>query len=315
MFALSTDYNGESRNTKNILRTLSAIAQAGFSHIHWCHEWQGSYLYSPGEMRQLGDWLDKLGLKARGIHGSCGEIKSQYATEQDFDAERENLKDYVSLNEYNRMAGVELVKNRIDLAVELGTADVALHLPLPYRIFENDRLFKEKFYAAACKSFDELHDYCLEKGTRICIENLPDSPESFQREMFDRLFARYNSSYMGICFDTGHGNITSRDCLYFARRYADRLFIVHINDNRGASDEHLIPFEGTFNWEGFAELLAKSDFKLPYLFEIIMRDQDENVFFQKVLEAGKNFHALTERFNGAEATKGKLPPQGIIKLA
>jgi sugar phosphate isomerase/epimerase len=284
MFALSTDYNGESRNTEKIRQTLSDIAGAGFSHIHWCHEWSGSYLYSVYERRQIKEWLGELGLKAKGVHASSEE--------------RENLKDYVSQNEYNRLAGVELIKNRIDLAAELGTGEIVLHLPLPYRIFENNLSFKEKFYAAACGSFDELKDYCREKQVRICIENLPDCPESWQTEMFDRLFARYDGSYMGICFDTGHGNVTSRDCLYFARRYTERLFIVHIHDNHGTSDEHLIPFEGTFNWEGFAEILAASPYQLPYLLEINTRDKDDKVFFQKVLEAGRKFHAMAERFRG-----------------
>lgn len=300
MFALSTDYSGESRNTEKIRRTLSAIAGAGFSHVHWCHEWAGPYLYSPHEMRQIKGWLDELGLKAKGVHASCGEIRSRYAAARDFEGERENLKDYVSQNEYNRLAGVELVKNRIDLAAELDTGEIVLHLPLPCLIFENDPSFKEKFYAAACKSFDGLKDYCRKKGARICIENLPDSPESFQTEMFDRLFDRYDESYMGLCFDTGHGNISSRDCLCFARRYTDRLFIVHIHDNHGTGDEHLIPFEGTFNWEGFAEILAKSPYRLPYLLEVNMRDKDEPFFFQKVLEAGRKFHRLLAsepRFN------------------
>jgi sugar phosphate isomerase/epimerase len=296
MFALSTDYNGESRNTERIRRTLSGIAGAGFSHIHWCHEWRGLYLYSAWEMRQIKEWLDELGLQAKGIHASCGEIRSQYTTSGDFEGERENLKDYVSPNEYNRLAGVELIKNRIDLAGELGTGEIVLHLHLPYRIFENDRSFKEKFYTAAFRSFDELKGYCLEKRVRICVENLPDCPESFQTEMFDRLFSRYEGNYMGICFDTGHGNVTSRDCLHFARNYTERLFIVHIHDNQGASDEHLIPFQGTFNWEGFAEILANSPYQTPYLLELNMQDKDEQVFFQKALEAGRKFQAMAERF-------------------
>ncbi|MDR0720084.1 MAG: sugar phosphate isomerase/epimerase [Treponema sp.] len=296
MFALSSDYNGESRNTEKIRRILSAIAGAGFSHVHWCYEWKGPYLYSSHEMRQIKEWLGELGLKAKGIHGSCGEIRFKHTTPRKFEWERENLKDYVSSNEYNRLAGVELVKNRIDLAGELETGEIVLHLPLPYRIFEKHSSFKEEFYTAACKSFDELKDYSLEKGVRICIENLPDCPERCQTEMFDRLFDRYDRTYMGFCFDTGHGNMSSRDCLYFARRYTDRMFIVHIHDNHGSSDEHLIPFEGTFNWEGFAELLVKSPYKLPCLFEVNIRGTDENLFFKKVLEAGRKFQAITERF-------------------
>ncbi|MDR0449895.1 MAG: sugar phosphate isomerase/epimerase [Treponema sp.] len=298
MFALNTDYNGESRNTEKIRLTLSDIAGAGFSHAHWCHEWRGLYLYSVHEMRQIKEWLEGLGLEAKGIHASSGEIKAHHANGRDFERERENLKDYVSQNERNRLAGAELIKNRIDLAAELGTGEIVLHLPLPYRIFENDPSFKEKFYDAAFRSFDGLKDYSLEKRVRICIENLPDCPESFQTEMFDRLFARYEGAFMGLCFDTGHGNITSRDCLHFARRYTERLFITHIHDNQGGSDEHLIPFEGTFNWEGFAELLVKSPYKPPYLLELNAQGKGGEVFFRKALEAGRKFHAMAERYGG-----------------
>ncbi|MDR1898598.1 MAG: sugar phosphate isomerase/epimerase [Treponema sp.] len=309
MFALATDYHGESRNTKKLRQTLAAVAEAGFSHVHWCHEWRGSYLYSTWEMRQFKEWLEELGLKAKGVHASSGEIRSYYAAIPEYEGSRENLKDYVSFNEYNRRAGVELIKNRVDLAGELGTGEIVLHLHLPFRIFEADRGFKEKFWTAVFKSFDELRPCCLERRVKICVENLPDFPEHHQIEMFDRLFERYGPDFMGLCFDTGHGNITSENCLEFARRYIDRLFIVHIHDNHGAvspsyldsvpliieSDEHRIPFEGTFDWEGFAEVLAASPYELPYLMEINMRDTDEAVFFRKVLEAGRRFHALMNR--------------------
>jgi sugar phosphate isomerase/epimerase len=295
MFALATDYHGESRNTEKIKQTLVNIAGAGFSHIHWCHEWKGDYLYSVHEMRQIRGWLNELGLKTKGVHATCGENRSRYASVREFDTERENLKDYVSQNEYNRLAGVDLIKNRVDLARELGTGEIVLHLPLPCKIFESDSSFKEKFYTGAFRSFDELKDHCREKQVRICVENLPDYPDVYQTEMFDRLFERYDAAFMGICFDTGHGNVTSPDKLYFARRYIDRLFIVHMHDNHAKSDEHLIPFEGNFDWEGFAEVLVKSPYQLPYLLEINERDADENVFFRKVLEAGKKINALVER--------------------
>jgi sugar phosphate isomerase/epimerase len=302
MFALATDYRGESRNTEKIRQMLAAIAGAGFSHIHWCHEWKGGYLYSVYEMAQLKGWLDELGLKTKGVHASSGEIRSHYNTIAMYHSERENLKDYVSENEYNRLAGVELIKNRVDLARELGAGEIVLHLPLAFQIFAVDGDFKKRFISRAFKSFDECRPWCLERGVKICIENLPDIPEEVQFEIFDRLFERYEKDFMGLCFDTGHGNITSKDCLSFARRYTERLFITHIHDNHGAvspawvNDEHAIPFEGTFNWEGFAEILAASPYELPYLMEIVMRDTDEAGFFRKVLEAGRRFHALASRY-------------------
>jgi sugar phosphate isomerase/epimerase len=310
MFALATDYRGESRNTETIRQTLAAIAGAGFSHIHWCHEWKGGYLYSVYEMAQLKDWLDELGLKTKGVHASSGEIRSHYKTAAEYYAGRENLKDYVSENEYNRLAGVELIKNRVDLARKLETGEIVLHLPLPFQIFAVDGDFKNRFIARIFKSFDDCRPWCLERGVKICIENLPDIPEGVQFEIFDRLFERYEKDFMGLCFDTGHNNITSRDCISFARRYTERLFITHIHDNHGAvlpagseglssarvNDEHAIPFEGTFNWEGFAESLAASPYEPPYLMELNMRDSEEEEFFRKALEAGRRFYALAGRY-------------------
>jgi sugar phosphate isomerase/epimerase len=306
MFALATDYRGESRNTEKIRQTLSAIAGGGFSHIHWCHEWKGGYLYSIHEMRQLKAWLDELGLKVKGIHATSGETRAFHKTLGEYNSERENLKDYVSQNEYNRLAGVELIKNRVDLAGVLETGELVLHLHLPFRIFEAESGFTGQFYARVFKSFDECRPYCLERGIKICIENLPDSPERHQTEMFDRLFERYEPDFMGLCFDTGHGNITSKDGLFFARRYTSRLFSVHIHDNHGAvspdylenmplikpGDEHAIPFTGTVNWEGFAKLLSESPYELPYLMEITMTGTDEGAFFRNVIDAGKRFDAL-----------------------
>jgi sugar phosphate isomerase/epimerase len=96
-------------------------------------------------------------------------------------------------------------------------------------------------------------------------------------------------------FDTGHGNIGSYDCLHFARRYTERLFIAHIHDNHGTGDEHLIPFEGYFNWEGFAEIAAKSPCENPCLLELNMRGEEEAAFFRKALDAGRKLQAMAER--------------------
>jgi hypothetical protein len=47
------DFHGESRETGAIRAALEKIARAGFSHVHWRHEWTGTYLYSVPEMLQI----------------------------------------------------------------------------------------------------------------------------------------------------------------------------------------------------------------------------------------------------------------------
>lgn len=51
--AIATDFSGESTDTAEIKATLAKIKNTGFTHVHWCHEWDGDYLYSRYEMEQL----------------------------------------------------------------------------------------------------------------------------------------------------------------------------------------------------------------------------------------------------------------------
>lgn len=48
---------GKLEEIKNKLRE---IAEAGFTHIHWCFDWDGDYLYARSEMEQIRSWMDEL---------------------------------------------------------------------------------------------------------------------------------------------------------------------------------------------------------------------------------------------------------------
>ena len=282
---MTSDFHGESRNSKEIRDTLERIKHSGFSHVHWCHEWTGSYLYSSYEMLRIKQWFEEKGLKVKGVHASAGEKNS-------------DLKDYLSADEYGRLAGIELVKNRIDLAYYLDAQSIVLHLNLPWRSFENETGFEDDFYRHTLKSFDELEGYCRTRQIRICIENDGSTPQSHSCRMYETLFKRYESDFLGLCFDTGHAYMASREnCLEYAKRFNDRLYMIHIHDNHGSSDEHLIPFEGGFDWEGFARVLAGSPYSLPVLMEPSLKEAgDDSAWLKKAFEAGTRFSAMVEKY-------------------
>ena len=50
--AIATGYCGESPRTEDLEHILKMVSKAGFTHIHWCHEWDGDYTYSTYEMQQ-----------------------------------------------------------------------------------------------------------------------------------------------------------------------------------------------------------------------------------------------------------------------
>ena len=51
-----------------------------------------------------------------------------------------DLKDYTSSTEYSRLAGLELVKNRVELARVLDAHAIVLHLNLPWQYFETEAI-------------------------------------------------------------------------------------------------------------------------------------------------------------------------------
>jgi sugar phosphate isomerase/epimerase len=235
-------------------------------------------------MLQIREWCDELGLKAKGVHATAGEKNS-------------DLKDYTSPNEYNRLAGVELIKNRVDLAHILDTDAIVLHLNIAWERIEKGGEDLNTVLRPVYGSFNELEPYCKTRHVRICIENC-DGPPALVCNVFDNLYGRYDASYLGLCFDTGHACIHCRENqLAYAEHYNGRMFIIHIHDNHGEADEHTIPFEGYFDWERFAPVLARSPYNLPILMEPACREEgDDTAWLKRAFDAGNRFTAMVEKY-------------------
>ena len=147
--AIATDYSGESSRTEDLEHILKMVSQAGFTHIHWCHEWDGDYTYSTYEMQQIREWMDKYNLKAKSLHATIGTDRDVFTLCGNY------RRDFTADCEYNRKAGVELIKNRVDLASVMGTSEIVLHLYVPYKTLEKEPERKAKFYENVKKSMDE----------------------------------------------------------------------------------------------------------------------------------------------------------------
>lgn len=99
-------------------------------------------------------------------------------------------------------------------------------------------------------------------GVLLAWENLKES--LLLRALMEELADQENS---GFCFDTGHAN-TSRDgALSLLTDFPDKLFALHLHDNNGKEDQHLLPGEGTFPWQRFMELLRKTDYQGSLMLE------------------------------------------------
>jgi hypothetical protein len=60
VLAIATDYREDRGDAVPYLREIAA---AGFSHTHWCHEWNTDYLYAEEEVARIGAVLLRVLLR------------------------------------------------------------------------------------------------------------------------------------------------------------------------------------------------------------------------------------------------------------
>ena len=76
MLSLTTDYVTSRGAAAPYLRRIAA---AGFTHIHWCHEWNTDYVYDSDELDGIQKCLTDCGLQLLDLHGSAGHAHRWFA--------------------------------------------------------------------------------------------------------------------------------------------------------------------------------------------------------------------------------------------
>ena len=123
------------------------------------------------------------------------------------------------------------------------------------------------------------------RGVKICLENLfrrragrieegrfTDAADSCR--MIDLLNEEAGGDYFGFCFDVGHAVLTHRNIKEFIKTMGHRLTILHIHDNNGHEDQHVLPYsclsnadEHVCDWQGFVEGLKEIGYSGTLAFE------------------------------------------------
>lgn len=256
--SITTDYE---RDWGSPEPCLKRIAHAGFTHVHWCHQWKTDFLYCDAEIEQIGCWLREYGLALCDMHASAGMEKK-----------------WVSAVEYERLAGIELVKNRIGMASRLGGNVIIMHIErIPEPVDE-----QASFWNRVCHTLDVLEPYARASGVRIALENghFPTIREALRR---------YSPDFLGLCYDSGHGNLDV-DGMDQMETLADRLIAVHLHDNDGAKDWHRFVYSGTIDWDRLTKILARSSYRKCPSMELNMNNTpftDEDAFLAEAFRLGQ----------------------------
>ena len=122
-------------------------------------------------------------------------------------------------------------------------------------------------------------------GIKLCLENMWWAPEgrvtvaacgdaSEACWYIDALNEEAGEDVFGYCLDVGHATLTCRDIRQEIRTLGHRLIALHIHDNDGQNDLHLIPFtqrtsllKTCTDWDSFLEGLRDINYKGSINFE------------------------------------------------
>ena len=257
--SITTDYFKDTGNPEPYLKKIS---KAGFTHIHWCHEYNTDFIYSEYDINKIIMWLEKYNLKVLDLHASEGVNNN-----------------WISEDESLRMAGVELVKNRIYMANKLSCDVIILH----FKRAPNNESEKYIYWDILRKSLNEIKPYAWKHNIKIALENYMNDDYT---EII-RLFSEYDSSFLGLCYDSGHGNIG--DGLKMLEKLKGRLISIHLHDNDGITDQHKLPFSGTVEWDKLAGILDRSSYTKCISMEVSMKNSNisnEAIFLSNAYATG-----------------------------
>ena len=78
----------------------------------------------------------------------------------------------------------------------------------------------------------------------------------------------FSDPLIGVCYDFGHANLTGGFHRKNLNLLGSRLKAVHVQDNHGEKDEHLLPFFGSIDWREAMAGLADIRYPGALTFEI-----------------------------------------------
>lgn len=157
-----------------------------------------------------------------------------------------------------RSAWIAAMKKAIRGTHLLGATRFVVHPLIPYQDCP-DR--PDEVIAMNEEFFATLADYAKDYGVTVCMENMPFEQYPLSTvEATCALVDKLNRENLKVCLDTGHAAIFDADVAGAVRYVGDRLCAVHIHDNMGDTDSHLIPGDGVIDWDAFSHALGEIGF-------------------------------------------------------
>jgi len=237
---------------------LEQIAGAGFQGVEiFCTRSHFEYSMKP-EVRAIADALEAYHLQLVSMHAP---------TSRDLSAMRESGSP-LSICEVERVRRVEAMdelKRVIDVADDLPYSRLILHMG------GSRETADPRKRDAAFSTLEHLILHAHHAGVAICVENTTS-------EMGDPAYLRAfvdetRLTGLRFNFDIGHAHLADfPEDERLEKSFSplrELVSSVHLHDNHGEKDEHLLPYDGTIDWPTAIKILQSApQTSLPIVLEL-----------------------------------------------
>lgn len=256
-------------------KSLETIAAAGFKYIQ---------ISNDPEWVSLVGRVAALGLKVGQVHGSLSGSAC-------------------CLDEQERTQAVA------DEAKQMKA--VAAYAPCPYVIHYLARYNDPKRREAFRRSVTEMLSLATTLQFTIAVETVPYKPDKDERYADSGEVAEFVRSFqsdnMRACIDLNHANI-NEDLVQAIRNFTGIIACVHISDNHGRKEEHLLPGEGIIDFPPAFKALREAGFVGPLNLEAAVSAEDKREPAEALLAIRK---WLEEQDRSTRP--GRVPPEDPIR--
>jgi sugar phosphate isomerase/epimerase len=153
-----------------------------------------------------------------------------------------------------------------------------------------DRFKRLRF---AAEVLGQVAEHCRHAGIGCAIENkLPHLLFASIRDLL-WILASMGQVPIGVCLDTGHGQLAG-DLCSIIQRLTGYLLMVHAHDNLGRGDDHQPPGTGSIDWYRVTGALSEADFRGAIILELAGRLEIDQ-FFADARRARRHLRELSRR--------------------
>ena len=185
------------------------------------------YFYRPGRpyIAEFQKRAERYGMKITGAHGLLGP---------EYDL---GCADDSALAEHIRY---------LEELSEVGIRTYTVHTGSHHAFFDGGKQLPSYFWARLEHALDALLPVAEKTGITLAVENIYEP--LYILDLTVSIVESCNHPWLGLCFDSGHANISPAGLSAVFDRMKENIVTCHLHDNDGIKDTHSAPGHGNIDW-------------------------------------------------------------------